>query len=186
MTWSFFGSVHGFFHSTTWSVIETLGALLAVILWGATVFWVWKDARRRIASPVLVSVATVFGAVLPFLGPLVYMLFRPPEYLEDVRERELEIRAIEKRLMSRECPVCGAEAEPDFLVCPVCTTRLRQACANCNRPLEPAWAVCPYCETKPSSEEPRPLRPKRPVRATRPRPEPRSAEQRAPGTQAPG
>ena len=28
----------------------------------------------------------------------VYMLFRPPEYLEDVRERELEIKAMEERL----------------------------------------------------------------------------------------
>src|SRR5205085_5446643 len=85
---TFFGGVHGFFHSTTWSVIETLGALLVVMLWAATVFWVRKDARRRISSPILVWLATVFGAVLPFLGPLVYMLFRPPEYLDDVRERE--------------------------------------------------------------------------------------------------
>ena len=28
----------------------------------------------------------------------IYMLFRPPEYLEDVRERELEIKAMEERL----------------------------------------------------------------------------------------
>ena len=196
MIWSFFGGVHGFFQSTTWSLIKTLGGLLVVILWAATVFWVWKDARRRIGSIYGVALATLFGAALPFLGPLIYMLFRPPEYLEDVRERELEIRAIERRLMARQCPVCGAEAEPEFLVCPVCTTKLRQACRNCNRPLEPAWAVCPYCETKPSSEEPRPLRPKRPARAPRPRAEPRaaeprsaeprSAEQGAPGTQSPG
>ena len=77
------------------------------------------------------------------------MLFRPPEYLEDVRERDLEIKAIESRLGGPEvrCKVCGCEVEPDFLVCPVCTTKLRSACAECNRPLEPAWQVCPYCET---------------------------------------
>ena len=77
------------------------------------------------------------------------MLFRPPEYLEDVRERELEIKAIESRLGGPEvrCKVCGCEVEPDFLVCPVCTTKLRSACTECNRPLEPAWQVCPYCET---------------------------------------
>ena len=85
----------------------------------------------------------------PFLGPLIYMLFRPPEYLEDVRERELEIKAIESRLGGPEhkCRVCGCEVEPDFLVCPVCTTKLRAACSDCSRPLEPAWQVCPYCET---------------------------------------
>src|SRR5438105_14973080 len=91
VTGSFFGGVHGFFHSTTWSVIETLGLLFVVLLWAATVYWVYKDAKRRVATPVLVWAATALGAVLPLLGPLVYMLFRPPEYLEDVRERELEI-----------------------------------------------------------------------------------------------
>ena len=62
--------------------------------------------------------------IVPFLGPIIYMLFRPPEYLEDVRERDLEIRAMEKRLGGRDlhCPVCRAEVEEDFLVCPVCTT----------------------------------------------------------------
>jgi predicted amidophosphoribosyltransferase len=75
------------------------------------------------------------------------MLFRPPEYLEDVRERELEIKAMEKRLGARDlhCPVCRAEVDEDFLVCPVCTTKLRQACTGCGRPLEALWQVCPYC-----------------------------------------
>jgi RNA polymerase subunit RPABC4/transcription elongation factor Spt4 len=77
------------------------------------------------------------------------MLFRPPEYLEDVRERDLEIKAIESRLGGPElrCKVCGAEVEPDFLVCPVCTTKLRSACTECHKPLEPSWQICPYCET---------------------------------------
>ena len=95
------------------------------------------------------------------------MLFRPPEYLEDVRERELEIRAIESRLGPPElkCKVCGCAVEPDFLVCPVCTTKLRAPCAECNRPLEPAWQVCPYCATPVPVEAPVPLAPK--VRRTR-------------------
>ena len=120
-----------------------------VLFWLATVYWVWKDAHRRIDDLRLVGIATVIGAIPPFLGPLIYMLFRPPEYLEDVRERELEIRAIESRLGGPDmsCSVCGCEIEPDFLVCPVCTTKLRAACTSCSRPLEPAWQVCPYCET---------------------------------------
>jgi RNA polymerase subunit RPABC4/transcription elongation factor Spt4 len=87
--------------------------------------------------------------VIPFIGPLIYMLFRPPEYVEDVRERQLEIKAMEKRLGGDDlqCPVCRAEVEEDFLICPVCTTKLRQACVKCHRPLEALWQVCPYCET---------------------------------------
>jgi predicted amidophosphoribosyltransferase len=94
--------------------------------------------------------ATVLGLVPPFVGALIYMLFRPPEYLEDVRERELEIKAMEQRLSRRpemHCPVCRAEVDASFLVCPVCTTRLRQSCRACKQPLEALWQVCPYCET---------------------------------------
>ena len=149
MTGSVFGGVHGFFHSGTWDLIRLLAVVFVFVFWAATVFWVWKDARRRIEDATLVWAATLLGAIPPFLGPLVYMLFRPPEYLEDVRERELEIRAIESRLGAHDlhCNVCGCAVEADFLVCPVCTTKLRQACTECSRPLEAAWQICPYCET---------------------------------------
>jgi predicted amidophosphoribosyltransferase len=77
------------------------------------------------------------------------MLFRPPEYLEDVRERELEIKAMEDRLAKRDlhCPVCRSAVDASYLVCPICTTKLKQACSNCKQPLEALWQVCPYCET---------------------------------------
>jgi hypothetical protein len=144
-----FGNVHDFFDSGTWTVIRTLAILFVLILWLSVGYWVFKDARRRMEDRWLVGVATAFGLVLPFVGALIYMLFRPPEYLEDVRERELEIKAIEDRLQVRDhnCPVCRAQIEPGFLVCPVCTTRLKQPCDNCNAPLEALWQVCPYCET---------------------------------------
>ena len=138
-----------FFESGTWGAIRNLGILLALVFWAATVYWVFKDARRRIGDPWLVAIATLLGAVPPFVGPLIYMLFRPPEYLEDVRERDLEILAIEEQLAERDlrCPVCKGVVDASFLVCPVCTTRLKQACAECTAPLEPIWQVCPYCAT---------------------------------------
>ena len=145
----FFGSLRDFFGSGAWDVARNLGIFFLVVFWLAVAYWVFKDARRRIEDPWLVAMATVLGAVPPFIGPLIYMLFRPPEYLEDVRERELEIRAMEERLNRRDhqCPVCRAEIEDSFLVCPVCTTKLRQACASCKAPLETLWQICPYCET---------------------------------------
>jgi hypothetical protein len=138
-----------FFDSGTWLVVRNLTIFFVVVFWLATGYWVYKDARRRIEDPWLVAMATVLGLVPPFIGALVYMLFRPPEYLDDVRERELEIRAMEQRLGRREfnCPVCRAEVDSSFLVCPVCTTRLKQACASCKAPLEALWQVCPFCET---------------------------------------
>jgi RNA polymerase subunit RPABC4/transcription elongation factor Spt4 len=155
---SSFSSVHDFFQSSTWHVIRNLAVFFVVVFWIATVYWVYKDARRRIEDPLIVWVVTAVG-VVPFIGPVIYMLFRPPEYLEDVRERDLEIKAMEKRLGGRDlhCPVCRAEVDEEFLVCPVCTTKLRQACTNCHRPLEALWQVCPYCETPIAHDESAPV-----------------------------
>jgi hypothetical protein len=146
---STFGSTHDFFSSGTWLVIRNLLVFFAVVFWFATLVWIWKDARRRIEDPWLVATSVLLGIVLPYVGPFVYMLFRPPEYLEDVRGRELEIKAMEDRLSKRNlhCPVCRSEVDSSFLVCPICTTRLKQACTNCKAPLEALWQVCPFCET---------------------------------------
>jgi RNA polymerase subunit RPABC4/transcription elongation factor Spt4 len=45
------------------------------------------------------------------------------------------------------CENCGQEVEKDYLICPSCHTRLREACQSCHRPVELNWSVCPYCET---------------------------------------
>jgi hypothetical protein len=144
-----FSGVNDFFDSETWFLIRNLSLFFVVVFWLAVAYWVFKDARRRVDDPWLVAMATILGLVPPFVGAIIYMFFRPPEYLEDVRERELEIRAMEERLASRDlhCPVCRAEVEPSFLVCPVCTTKLKQACTSCGSPLEALWQICPYCET---------------------------------------
>jgi hypothetical protein len=146
--------VHDFFSSGLWTAISRLAILFLIVFWLAVAYWVYKDARRRIEDKVLVWTATVLGLALPFVGAIVYMLFRPPEYIEDVRERDLEIKAMEKRLGARDllCPVCRAEIESSFLVCPVCTTRLKQACTGCGAPLEAAWQICPFCETPVESD----------------------------------
>jgi hypothetical protein len=135
--------------SVDWTLARNLGILLVVVLWLATAYWVFKDARRRIGDAWLVGLATLIGLFPPFLGPIIYLFFRPPEYLSDVRERELEIRAMEERLaeLDRRCPVCRARVEASYLVCPVCTTRLKQSCPSCGQPLESLWQVCPYCAT---------------------------------------
>jgi Double zinc ribbon len=135
--------------SPDWTLLRNLGIAFVVVLWLATAFWTFKDARRRIADPWLVAAATLLGLFPPFLGPIFYLFFRPPEYLQDVHERELEIKAMEQRLaqLDQRCPVCRARVEPSYLVCPVCTTRLKQACASCGQPLDALWQVCPHCAT---------------------------------------
>jgi double zinc ribbon protein len=141
--------VNDFLDSDTWLVVRNLSIFFVAVFWLAVGYWVFKDAKRRIEDPWLVAMATILGLVPPFVGALIYMLFRPPEYLDDVRERELEIKAMEERLAGSDlrCPVCRAAVREGFLVCPVCTTKLKQACVSCKAPLEALWQVCPYCET---------------------------------------
>jgi hypothetical protein len=142
-------TVAALFQGSSWTLARNITLVFVGLLWLATAYWTFKDARRRIAEPLLVGLASLVGLLIPFVGPIVYMFFRPPEYLEDARERELEIKAIEQRLaqLDQRCPVCRAPVEPTYLVCPVCTTRLKQSCASCGQPLESVWQVCPYCTT---------------------------------------
>src|SRR5918999_332001 len=83
--------------------------LFLVAIWLALIFWTYADARRRIEDPMLVGCAAA-ASLFPFVGTIVYMIVRPPEYIEDRRERELEIAAAEARLRDVEgvgCPHCG-------------------------------------------------------------------------------
>jgi double zinc ribbon protein len=136
--------------------------LVLIVIWLALIYWTFADARRRIADPLLVG-CSMAASVFPFVGTIVYLIVRPPEYLEDVRERELEIAAAEARLASLEhhhCPYCGFEVEKDFLRCPSCLRRLREPCAVCAKPLDPRWKICPYCEAE-VGQAPAEARPRR-------------------------
>ena len=79
------------------------------------------------------------------------MIVRPPEYLDDVRERELEMQAAEARLAElgyHLCPHCDYEVEKDFLRCPNCMRKLKDPCKACGKPLDPTWKICPFCEAE--------------------------------------
>ncbi|MGD0166234.1 MAG: zinc ribbon domain-containing protein [Gaiellaceae bacterium] len=148
-------SLSGFFNSNIWLVVRNLAIFFAFVFWVAVAYWVNKDARRRIEDPWLIGTSTALALLFPFFGAIIYMLFRPPEYLDEVHERELEIKEMETRLGRREstCPVCQVEIDASYLVCPVCTTRLKQPCVRCKAPLEPLWQICPYCEAPVAPQE---------------------------------
>src|SRR2546423_1572979 len=81
-------------------VIDLL-ILFVVVLYFALIYWTYADARRRIADPMLIGCAVV-ASLFPFVGTIVYMVVRPPEYLEDVQEREIETQAAQARLRELE------------------------------------------------------------------------------------
>jgi len=152
--------------------------LFLVVVYLALIAYTYLDAKRRLEDPVLVGCATV-ASLFPFVGVIVYSILRPPEFLEDRRERELEIRASELRVRQLEensCPNCEHPVERTYLRCPNCRARIKDPCESCGKPVDPRWSLCPYCETPTRRAEPEPSSTRRagrraasrPTRATRP------------------
>jgi len=132
------------------SVVIDLIGLAILVLYFALIYWTYSDARRRIADPMLVGCATI-AALFPFIGPLVYVILRPPETLDDVAERELEMQTAEARLSElarSHCAHCDYPIESEYIRCPSCTRKLKERCPTCARALEPTWPLCPFCETE--------------------------------------
>jgi hypothetical protein len=131
------------------NLVATLFLLMLVVLWLALIVYTYLDARRRISDPFLVACATV-ASFFPYIGTAVYAIVRPPEFLEDAHERELEIEAAELRvrqLRDQSCPNCEYPIEKNFLRCPNCQRRLKDPCPTCSKPVDPRWGLCPYCES---------------------------------------
>jgi hypothetical protein len=142
--------------SRTFSLVVDLLIVFAIVLYASLLYWTYADARRRIVDPMLIGCATA-ASLFPFVGTLVYVILRPPEYLEDVQERELETRAAEARLRQLGdglCPHCDYPIERDFVRCPSCLRKLKERCTSCSKPLDKAWTICPYCETDVPPEAP--------------------------------
>jgi Double zinc ribbon len=139
-----------------WGLVVNLLILFLIVVYLALIYWTYLDARRRIEDPVLIACATL-ASVFPYLGTVVYTILRPPEFLEDREERELELRAAELELRQRienSCPHCEYPIEKSYLRCPNCERRLRNPCRKCGKPLDPRWGICPYCETEVRKERP--------------------------------
>ena len=132
------------------NLVVNLLILFLVVLWLALVAWTYFDSRRRLEDNFLVLCSTASSLLFPYVGTIVYSILRPPEYVADRRERELEIRASELRVRQLEeasCPNCEHPVERTFLRCPNCRARIKDPCESCGKPIDPRWTICPYCET---------------------------------------
>lgn len=121
--------------------------LFFIVFHIALVFWTYRDAYRRGAMGWLWALAAL---IFPIAGWVIYLVVRPPEYTDDTRERDLEIRAKEIALARdyESCPACYKPVEREFLLCPNCMKKLKKPCIECGKALKLNWAVCPYCKTK--------------------------------------
>ncbi len=156
------------------NLVVNLLILSLVVVYFALVAWTFFDARRRMSDPVLVASSVGASFVFPFIGTVVYSILRPPEFLEDAHERDVEIKAAELRvrqLTEQSCPKCEYPVEKSYLRCPNCRARLKDPCTSCGKPVDRRWAMCPYCET--------------PIEKAKPKPAPEQRAERREGARAP-
>ncbi len=139
-----FQVINDFLNSPLLKLGFRIVVLFFVVLWLSLAYWTFTDAGRR------GTVRFFWGIVallFPFVGTLIYLIIRPPEYLLDHRERELELAVLERELRQRVdlCPNCRSNVEKDYLLCPECGLDLKRPCGNCQKPLHLNWRTCPYC-----------------------------------------
>ncbi len=164
----------------------SLFILMFVVVWLALIVYTYLDAKRRLSDPFLIACATI-ASFFPYIGTSVYLIVRPPEFLEDAHERELEIKAAELRvrqLSEASCPNCKYPAEKNYLRCPQCQRRLKDPCPSCGKPVDPRWALCPYCETALPERQRRPRRKAEPKAQPAARRKSPSSAQKEPATRA--
>ncbi len=95
--------------------------LVLVVVWLSLIYWTFADARRRIDDSGPGRQRRPRRRCFPFIGTIIYTILRPPEFLEDARERELEIKASElrlRRLSETSCPRCEHPIELSLAALP--------------------------------------------------------------------
>lgn len=124
----------------------TVTVAYLVALWIAVIWWTFRDIRSRTTDIFLQIAATLLVAVFSFPGLVIYFILRPPRTLAELYEESLQEEAyLQSIQVQMACPVCKNRAEPDFVFCPWCQTRLKRLCSRCERPLMLRWRLCPYC-----------------------------------------
>ena len=129
------------------------GAILAAI-WLSLILWTARDIRARSDDRLAQILAVAAVALLTIPGLFLYLLLRPSRTLEEEYQSSLEEEALISALAGRmTCPGCGRQVEPDWRICPACSTLLRKPCTDCGRMLDLTWNVCPYCGTATAAKE---------------------------------
>lgn len=130
--------------SSSITTVVTVVIAIVIILYVLSIAYVIKDAHQRGASWQFWGIISL----IPLIGFIAYCVARPPLTTEDRDEQELEVALKRRQLMQYgECSHCGYPVEADYVLCPHCHQRLKNLCPTCHHALNPEWSVCPYCTT---------------------------------------
>lgn len=136
-----------------WALLGgVVGGLWLGLLWLGVTIWTYRDIRERTmdvtTQALSVFLVLVFFPGFNIPGLMLYLVLRPKESLDEAYARSLEEEALLREIgEDSACPSCRRYVEDDFLVCPYCQARLREACAGCGKPMRFSWVACPFCGT---------------------------------------
>jgi RNA polymerase subunit RPABC4/transcription elongation factor Spt4 len=143
-------TISGFFDNPIVKLSIQAIAIYIVILWLAAAYWAFRDMQLRSENPILPYLAAalivLFTPVLFLFGVIVYRILRPHEKIGEVYERNLAEEALLAEVEAvRTCPGCHRRIHDEWIICPICRTRLNRVCANCGRLVGLDWSLCAWC-----------------------------------------
>ena len=126
-----------------------------LIIWLASIFWVYRDIRSRTTDSVSHLISVAIAVVFPIVGLPIYLILRPADTLTAAYDRQLEQEALLSELQTvSACPNCRRPVQDEFTVCAFCATPVKQGCSRCGRQLRLSWRFCPYCATPRAQHQP--------------------------------
>lgn len=114
-----------------------------IVLWGAVLIWVYRDAEKRGMSGILWLLLVLIGN---FIGLLVYAIVRSETGVRRPNGSGAGPAPPPSGPAGR-CPHCGKPVATEHAFCPSCGKSLKTACPACGKPVDPEWKVCPVCGT---------------------------------------
>ncbi len=134
-------SISGWFHG--FGPIGRIALFLLpaafIILWGAVLIWVYRDAEKRGMSGILWLLLVLIGNVI---GLLIFAIVRSET---PVRRQAAAAGAV--CCAPETCTGCGKPLAAGYTFCPYCGKSLKKTCPGCGKPVEDGWKVCPACGT---------------------------------------
>ena len=110
-----------------------------ILLWGAVLIWVYRDAEMRGMSGILWLLLVLIGNVI---GLLIYAIVRSETPVRRAGQGEAKEGAPPA---PETCSGCGKTLTAGFAFCPYCGKPTKGTCPACGKPVESGWKVCPAC-----------------------------------------
>lgn len=130
-------------------LVQLVGVALAIYFGLFTLslaVWVYRDIHNRTREPLIIAFFILMVLLLNIPGLILYLFLRPSETLAENYERSLHEEALLRELDDQiSCPTCHRPVQPDFILCPFCSTQLKRSCPSCQKALGASWRSCPYC-----------------------------------------